>query len=97
MKKLVKGLLFGVGITAAGLAVYSLWKGTEKSIVVWDSDMLPPTTPSKEYVEHRRQQIRDAAEARKAAQEETAPEESPDTVLVESNPSEQAAEQQKEP
>ena len=70
MKKLVKNLLFGAGIAAVGLAVYSLWKDAEEPVVVQDVNVEPPTTtPTKEYVERRRQQIRDAAEARRAAQE----------------------------
>ena len=76
MKKLVKNLLFGAGIAAVGLAVYSLWKDAEEPIVVQDANVEPPTnTPTKEYVERRRQQIRDAAEARRAAQEEATQEE----------------------
>lgn len=75
MKKLVKNLLFGAGIAAVGLAVYSLWKDAEESVVVQDVNVEPPTiTPTKEYVERRRQQIRDAAEARRAAQQEAAQE-----------------------
>ena len=111
MKKLVKNLLFGAGIAAVGLAVYSLWKDAEEPVVVQDVNVEPSaTTPTKEYVERRRQQIRDAAEARRAAQEvpqeevpqeETpqdgaAQEEAPDTVLVESDSSEQASERQEE-
>lgn len=70
MKKLVKNLLFGAGIAAVGLAVYSLWKDAEEPVVVQDVNVeSPTTTPTKEYVERRRQQIRDAAEARRAAQE----------------------------
>lgn len=76
MKKLVKNLLFGAGIAAVGLAVYSLWKDAEEPVVVQDVNVEPPTTtPTKEYVERRRQQIRDAAEARRAAQEEATQEE----------------------
>ena len=106
MKKLVKNLLFGAGIAAVGLAVYSLWKDAEEPVVVQDVNVEPSaTTPTKEYVERRRQQIRDAAEARRAAQEvpqeETpqdgaAQEEAPDTVPVESDSSEQASERQEE-
>lgn len=107
MKKFVKNLLFGAGIATAGLIVYSLWKDTEGPVVVQDVDVEPPTTtPSKEYVEHRRQQIRDAAEAKRAAQqeasqeetaqEEAVQEETPDTVPVESDVSEQASERQEE-
>lgn len=77
MKKLVKNLLFGAGIAAVGLAVYSLWKDAEEPVVVQDVNVEPPTTtPTKEYVERRRQQIRDAAEARRAAQQEVAEESS---------------------
>lgn len=76
MKKLVKNLLFGAGIAAVGLAVYSLWKDAEEPVVVQDVNIEPPTTtPTKEYVERRRQQIRNAAEARRAAQQEAAQEE----------------------
>ena len=111
MKKLVKNLLFGAGIAAVGLAVYSLWKDAEEPVVVQDVNVEPSaTTPTKEYVERRRQQIRDAAEARRAAQEapqEEAPqeetpqdgaaqEEAPDTVPVEADASEQASERQEE-
>lgn len=122
MKKFVKNLLFGAGIATAGLIVYSLWKDAEESVVVQDVDVeQPTTTPSKEYVEHRRQQIRDAAEAKRAAQQEAsqeetvqeeavqeetaqeettqdgvAQEETPDTVPVESDVSEQASERQEE-
>ena len=76
MKKFVKNLLFGAGIATAGLIVDSLWKDAEEPVVVQDVDVEPPTTtPSKEYVEHRRQQIRDAAEAKRAAQQEASQEE----------------------
>ena len=106
MNKLVKNLLLGAGIAAVGLAVYSLWKDAEEPVVVQDVNAEPPaTTPTKEYVERRRQQIRDAAEARRAdqeaPQEETpqdgaAQEEAPDTVPVEADASEQASERQEE-
>lgn len=73
MKKFVKNLLFGAGIAAAGLIVYSLWKDAEEPVVVQNASVEPPaTTLSKEYVERRRRQIREAAEARRAAQREVA-------------------------
>lgn len=72
MKKISKAILVGTGIAAVGLLVYSLRKDTEKPVSVWSSDAKPATSPSKEYVEHRRQQIRDTAEAKRAAQQETA-------------------------
>lgn len=93
MKKLVKNLLFGAGIAAVGLAVYSLWKDAEEPVVVQDVNVEPPTiTPTKEYVERRRQQIRDAAEARRAAQQEAAQEETAqEEVPQEEVPQEEAA------
>lgn len=73
MKKAVKNLLLGVGIAAVGLIAYSVWKDTEEPAAVQDADCDPvSTTLSKEYVERRRRQIREAAEARKAAQERVA-------------------------
>lgn len=70
MKKAVKNLLLGAGLAAVGLIAYSVWKDAKESAAVQDADYDPvSTTPSKEYVERRRQQIREAAEARKAAQE----------------------------
>lgn len=110
MKKLGKTILVGAGIAAVGLLVYSLRKDAEKPASVWSSDAEPATSPSKEYVEHRRQQIRDA-EAKKAAQEENARKEAaqgetaqeeaiqgepPDTVPVESAFTGQVVEQQGE-
>ena len=63
MKKFVKNLLFGAGIAAAGLIVYSMWKDAEEPVVVENASVEPPaTTLSKEYVERRRRQIREAAE-----------------------------------
>ena len=71
MKKSVKQVLLGTGIAAAGLAVYSLWKNAEEPASVQNADIKSSVTSSKEFVEHRRQQIRAAAEARKAAQKES--------------------------
>lgn len=71
MKKALKNLLFGAGIAAAGLFVYSLWKDAEKPAVEQGTNNHSASTIlSKEYVERRRQQIREAAEARRAAQQE---------------------------
>ena len=109
MKKSVKNVLLGTGIVAAGLAVYSLWKNAEEPAPMQNEDIKSSVTSSKEFVEHRRQQIRAAAEARKAAQkessqeessqegaaqEEAAQEEAPDTVPVESGALEQVSERQ---
>ena len=72
MKKFVKTLLFSAGIAAAGLIVYSLWKDGAEPVIAQGVGAKPPApTLSKEYVEHRRQQIKDAAEARRVIQRET--------------------------
>ena len=72
VKKALKNLLVGAGLAVAGLIVYSAWKDAEEPVAVQSTDgNTVPTTPSKEYVEHRRQQIREAAEARRVAQEKT--------------------------
>lgn len=73
MKKMTRTLLLGVGIAAAGAIAYSLWDSVNEPVVVQDADSVP-TTPSKEYVERRRQQMRDTAQAKTV--EEPSPEES---------------------
>lgn len=98
MKKLVKNLLFGAGIAAVGLAVYSLWKDAEEPVVVQDVNVEPPaTTPTKEYVERRRQQIRDAAEARRAAQQEAAQEETAQEEVPQEEAAQDGAAQEEAP
>lgn len=79
MKKLVKNLLFGAGIAAVGLFAYSVWEDTKKpSIVVHRTEENSvPTTTSKEFVERRRQQIREAAQtelAKETSQDSERPE-----------------------
>lgn len=70
MNKALKNLLSGIGVAAVGLLVYSLWKEAEKPAVAQHPDSgTVPTSPTKEYVERRKQQIRKAAETRRAAQQ----------------------------
>lgn len=94
MKKLVKNLLFGAGIAAAGLAVYSLWKDAEKPAVVQNANNnSPSTTLPKEYVDRRRQQLRDSVKARKATQEEAAQEDATEGTAREKNVQEEAVQE----
>ena len=90
MKKFVKNLLFGAGIAAAGLIVYSMWKDAEEPVVVENASVEPPaTTLSKEYVERRRRQIREAAEKPEKSRTPLAEQ---NTAPVEPAPLEQAEE-----
>lgn len=102
MKKSVKNVLLGTGIAAAGLAVYSLWKNAEEPAAVQNADVKSAVTSSKEFVEHRRQQIRAAAEARKAAQKEspqegTAQEEAAQEEAVQQEAAQEEAAQEEAP
>lgn len=97
MKKLVKNLLFGAGIAAAGLAVYSLWKDTEEPAVVQNANNnSASTTLPKEYVERRRQHYREAAEAIRTARREVAAAPSEETMLQDGEPLHEAGEKPEE-
>ena len=77
MKKVFKNLLIGAGIAAAGWAVYSVLKKPEETPEEQNVAEAEGSTAStgftKEYIEHRKQKIREATAAKKAAQENLAP------------------------
>lgn len=97
MKKTLKNLLLGAGVAAVGLFVYSLWKDAEEPTMVQDTNShSASTTLPKEYVERRRQHLREAAEAIRTAQREAAAVSSEEEMLQDGKPLREASEKPEE-